>query len=454
VQAGAFTGLLWACATAPPGRPSDVYLEMGAGGTAIVRAITAADACPTALVDGAPLPMHLRMAPQEVPARAGQVRPSNFPVRVCEATVPAGAQALAVDGQPLKLPASRVARIVVLGDTGCRIKASDRAYQACDDPQQWPFAQVSAAAAREAPDLVLHVGDYHYRESPCPSGKPCAGSVWGYGWEAWNADFFTPARPLLQAAPWIFVRGNHEECARAGQGWFRFLDPAPFEAARSCDDAREDGGANFSEPYAVPLGGQWQVIVFDSARAGRPPAIERSDLARIGHLEDAMRKVAALAAAPGMHSLFVSHHPALGFATGPGNVRLGTDDLLMIMRRVFGPAIFPPGVEAGLHGHVHAFQAVDFSSGQPPAIVAGNGGDLLDEDLTMAILASHPGLRGVSVAAAAHAGGFGYLVMEREEAGWRIQVKRSDGSRIGGCRLGGGHVACDDGLQTLRPPAN
>ncbi len=52
----------------------------------------------------------------------------------------------------------------------------------------------------------------------------CAGSPWGYGWDAWNADFFTPAAPLLAAAPWAAVRGNHESCARAGQGWWRFLD--------------------------------------------------------------------------------------------------------------------------------------------------------------------------------------------------------------------------------------
>ncbi len=77
---------------------------------------------------------------------------------------------------------------------------------------------------------MIHVGDYVYRETPCPEGNTtCAGSPWGYGWDVWNADFFEPAAPLLANAPWLVVRGNHENCARAGEGWLRFLDPLPME---------------------------------------------------------------------------------------------------------------------------------------------------------------------------------------------------------------------------------
>ena len=44
------------------------------------------------------------------------------------------------------------------------------------------------------PDLVIHVGDYHYRESPCADGNEgCAGSPWGYGFDAWQADFLASA---------------------------------------------------------------------------------------------------------------------------------------------------------------------------------------------------------------------------------------------------------------------
>src|SRR5207249_3297062 len=83
---------------------------------------------------------------------------------------------------------------VVIGDSGCRMKRADDAWQSCNDPNGWPFLRIAAAAARLKPDLVLHVGDYHYRENACPARRPgCEGSPWGYGWDTWNADFFGPA---------------------------------------------------------------------------------------------------------------------------------------------------------------------------------------------------------------------------------------------------------------------
>ena len=45
-------------------------------------------------------------------------------------------------------------------------------------------------------------------------------------WSAWRDDFFVPASRLMKTAPWLFVRGNHELCSRAGPGWFYLLDPA------------------------------------------------------------------------------------------------------------------------------------------------------------------------------------------------------------------------------------
>ena len=63
---------------------------------------------------------------------------------------------------------------------------------------------------------------------PVPSDQPgCAGSPYGDNWAVWQKDFFNPAAPLLAAAPWVLVRGNHELCDRGGHGWFRLLDPHP-----------------------------------------------------------------------------------------------------------------------------------------------------------------------------------------------------------------------------------
>ena len=107
------------------------------------------------------------------------VSDSGFPA-VCTHGIPSGAQSIHVtmaDGsiETLAAPAADPHRILVLGDTGCRIKGSF--LQACNDPVAWPFAGLAKAAADLKPDLVIHLGDYLYRESACPQGN--AGCVFG-----------------------------------------------------------------------------------------------------------------------------------------------------------------------------------------------------------------------------------------------------------------------------------
>src|SRR5260370_28786262 len=196
------------------------WVQVGPDGTSSVRAITE-DACPSVTFDGKPMPMSVRSAPGR---SFGDVKPAQFPVRGCEAMMPGDAVAAVLDGKALPLPRPNPQRILVFGDTGCRL-ATGNATQDCNDINAWPFPKIAAMAAAARPDLVIHVGDYHYREGACPADSAgCAGRPWGYGWDAWNADFFAPAAPLFAAAPWVMVRGNHEDCSRAGEGWFRFLD--------------------------------------------------------------------------------------------------------------------------------------------------------------------------------------------------------------------------------------
>ena len=243
------------------------WVEMASGGGSVVRLLTGASACPVLTVDGVQAPMIERAAPATLPARANKAKvdaPLAFAGRVCERTLPRGVRDVALAGQRLPAPRKRIDRIVVIGDTGCRLKASDKAWQGCNDPAKWPFATIAARAAAAHPDLVLHVGDYLYRENDCPVGDAaCAGVAWGYGEPSWRADFLAPAAPLLAAAPWVMVRGNHEECARAGEGWWRLLDPHTPEAGQDCIDPAHDDTGNRAAPYVVDLGG--------GARCGGPP---------------------------------------------------------------------------------------------------------------------------------------------------------------------------------------
>ncbi|MGZ3241616.1 MAG: metallophosphoesterase, partial [Burkholderiaceae bacterium] len=209
------------------------YVVLGENGAPMARFVTTEALCPLIRFDQYDVRMDVRAAPQSLPLRPTRSaptdsKPSVFPVLTCEKKIPPNTRSAMIGTLSLPLPAADIKRIVIIGDTGCRLKKSDAAYQACNDGNLYPFAKVATAAAHWKPDLVVHVGDFHYRENACAIGNAgCAGSPWGYGWDAWQADFFKPAAALLKAAPWVMVRGNHESCARAGQGWWRLLDPRP-----------------------------------------------------------------------------------------------------------------------------------------------------------------------------------------------------------------------------------
>ncbi|HEV8256743.1 MAG TPA: serine/threonine protein phosphatase, partial [Casimicrobiaceae bacterium] len=184
--AGVCCALVGACAplSTPPGGGDALlaaFVVLAEEGRPVARAITRATACPVLVADGSLLPMTTRAPAAMLPLRPTrsapeESKPSAFPVRVCEATLPAGTIRASVGDRTLPIVRAAPRRIVVIGDTGCRMKSSDRAFQACNDTAAWPFAQIAAAAAAAAPDLVIHVGDYHYRENACPAGNAgCAG---------------------------------------------------------------------------------------------------------------------------------------------------------------------------------------------------------------------------------------------------------------------------------------
>lgn len=357
-----------------------VFTVQTEGQRAVVRALTQSTTCPSIAWDSqAAVPMSQRVAPATLAARGNSLQKDNketrFDVLTCEANWPAGATVGKINGQTVPAPRTTVQRIVIIADTGCRLKASENAYQPCNDPQKWPFAQIAQRAAATKPDLVIHIGDIHYRESPCPPGNTgCANSPWGYGYDAWQADLFKPAQPLLQAAPWLFVRGNHEICARAGQGWFRFLDTKPWREARSCNNPALDGEADYSEPFAVPVATDTQLIVFDSAKTSSKPYTAKDSA--YGHYAAQMQTVDQLAQQK-QHSFFMSHHPLLAFASvreGNSVKPDGNAGLQSVFSASHPERLFPEGINLTLHGHIHVFEAISFKTAHPTSLVMGNAG--------------------------------------------------------------------------------
>lgn len=454
--------LLVACAQAPlsPGPKSAVqpevqpevqqaWVQQTAASGWVVRATTTAAACPSLRWDGGQFSMSERAAPAVVAQRAGGAqakgKDARFDLRSCEAAVPAEALHLRVGHIELPATPAQIRRIVLIADTGCRMKQSENAFQDCNDPAAWPFAAVARSAAAKRPDLVVHIGDMHYRESPCPADRSgCSGSAWGYGDDAWQADFFRPAAPLLAAAPWLFVRGNHESCGRAGLGWFRFFDARRWQPQDSCVDPQNDSVADFTAPFAVPLTADTQLLVFDTASvSSRPYTREDAAFKRyVSQLEQA-----AQLAAQQPHSFFLNHHPALGFGpSAGGKPKPGTAGLLSALSATQPQRLYPAGVDLVLNGHVHLFEALGFASAHPATFVLGNSGSAMEGHLdTAKALAAQPA-PGAVVQTFATQPGFGFATLDLVGTDWQLTAWNVAGQALQHCQLVAAKLSCSPPL--------
>jgi hypothetical protein len=448
------------CDPVPSSVVRSAWVEIGSGNALIARAITAAvpadagaNPCPTITINGgAPQQMNLRAAATTTlavrptitstaaPPGFSPAKPSLFPVSSCEWTLPVGTTSAVVGGHSLPLPPASPQKIVVLGDTGCRLQANN-GFQACNDPAQYPWATIAALAAAQHPDLVIHVGDYEYRETECPAGMSsasgCGGSPWGYGWDSWEADFFAPGAPLLAAAPWVMVRGNHEMCNRSGQGWFRFLDTNAYDPVnKSCNDLANDTtstGGNYNSPYLVNINSNTQLVVFDSANGAKTKDATKMTTNYLTFKSE-IQAAGGLLSSPLAFNWWANHHPILGYSTGsPPNSSL--PGLTPIFGDVNPNTYFPPAINLALHGHTHDYQAINEAQGttadggmysNSPTLVSGNAGDLLDTTLPWPI--NNPAAApGVTVGTEDDAGAgsafatrdaFGYMVLQYSNNTW------------------------------------
>ena len=377
-----------------------------------MRAIVPTSTCPNADIDGQSMPMAVR-----APADA------NFPL-LCSMTLPKGAKQITAGGIVLKAPVADPQRILVLGDTGCRIK-KDWA-QDCSSSTAWPFKGLSKAAADMNPDLVLHLGDFLYRESECPTAiQPgCAGSPHGDNWPTWAADFFSPATPLLEVAPWIVNRGNHEDCSRQGPGFLRLLGPDAYDPNAPCNPRLA--------PYIVQQGSQ-RIAVVDNTAASDDHVDEH-------HVADYTKDYETLARLAGKNGgVWLTSHKPIWAANAPG-VPSGNATLIAAVKKNL--KLFN-AVSLMLAGHIHTFEAINYAGRKvPPQIVAGHGGDLLDDTALDLKGTQFPGNSGVTVDTGLSVHGFGFLMMTKQKTGWLIGLYDSTGAPERQCTFDGKTLTC------------
>jgi len=382
----------------PAQQLTPTWVELGEGGASIARVVVAsAGNCPSINIDGANHQM-VERGPM----------PSGFRP-LCEAAVPSNARSASVNGQALALAKPNPSKVIVFGDTGCLIKGAE--LQNCNDPAKWPFQQVANDAASEKADLMIHVGDYLYRESPCPAGSEamCGGTPAGDNWEAWNADFFASATKLLATVPWAFTRGNHENCQRSWRGWFYYLDPRPWTGV--CE--------RFSSPYVIKLG-SFELAMFDSSEVKEDSPDEKQVSTYAAQLSDLRTTNAWL----------VAHHPFWGFKPGVGG-KPSVPVSAQLQEAWIRAA--PKGITLILSGHVHLFEIVVLDHARPPQLVAGGGGTNLALPLT-------PSLNGVAVRdsmvlASQSQRQFGYTVLDKLGSTWRLTLKNQRQDELFNCLL-------------------
>lgn len=414
-------GLIAACATEPlilTSSPPDYHwVQLGEDGAAIVRDVfkQVGQTCPKIEIvdkEGGKASLAMQPRPALADGAPSPAMPPHFDITVCEATItaPDGLQSASLAGKPLGMPTQSPQRIVVVGDTGCRI--NDYTQQNCNnnpqvDPsraEDWLFtaASTSALDLQPEPDLVIYVGDYIYREAECTeeNRKRCGGSPYGPKWATWEADFFEPARPLLEAVPWVFACGNHESCQREWRGWYLFFDPYPLTADSwsvcSSDQLR-------SEPFQIALDGL-DLLVMDTADAAR-------DLS--------------------------AYQPALDKHTGSDPAWLITHQPLWGVGNGFKDSP-PPGVIAAIQkanvmllvsGHIHLFEMIQFDDGQsPPQMVAGGGATELDSIDPAFFTKTIENDFGANANNSEVLRKFTFVLVEVKSGGWHITVIDEDGT--------------------------
>lgn len=378
--------------TAPPGAALDgeawAWTQLTSRGTQIRYVSTdSSQSCPTVRYTLGtarnPFQMHRVSTPMG----------SQFPTTVCELTVPLTATDAVLEQTTVRAatlhpanrqlplprwtPTTRPGRIGVIGDTGCSLPVTGPAQNCATG---WPFGRIATSLANGNPDLVIHVGDYLYREDPNrandkPANPGCRTSADAASWDCLVADFFRPAEALLAKAPVVLVRGNHEDCNLAGQGgaggaWFRYL----------ADDLRSNGSCSNFTPPAFLRAGTLNLVSVDSSLADPGDNGNMANRNLFTNQFEAVNRDAGLPQHATQDYFVLTHKPLwmvkqAGFA--PGNVTWATPVLDSAVANTSLHAL-RENVRLVLSGHIHIYQMLDFDTARPPQLTVGSSGAPLD----------------------------------------------------------------------------
>jgi len=313
-----------------------------------------------------------------------------------------------------------IKKIVLIGDTGCRLKESKHgdSYQNCKDSKDWGYAAVIEKIAAEKPDLVIHVGDYHYREQ-CSEGKICRNytETIGYGWKAWEADFFQPSEKGFTSAPWLFIRGNHEDCNRAWEG-YKLLSEQTWE--QPC--------VAYEKTEYLQIG-NLLIVNLDTASISDNPEKAENETFWEQQFKDIEKTITASGA---QQVWLITHKPVTALVDDYKAGLVATNPHL---QKAFAKTGLKNKIDFMIGGHIHNTQflrAQDF----PTQIVVGNSGTSLDSsqkflDRDAILKTKFGGLTIKEYFSDTKSGhSFGYATLSKSVDGrnWELQFKDLEGN--------------------------
>ena len=373
-----------------------------------VRVVTTGS-CPDVVFDGKTTSTLQRAAPT-----------STHPNSVCTARVPEKTSRIQLEGKVLPTPPTTApTRIVVMGDSGCRLSAKHGLYQACNNSSIWPFKQISESVAQSAPELIIYTGDYIYRESPCPTGnKGCEGSPYGDNQATWLTDWIQPSHALRAAAPLVLLRGNHESCARAGDGWFRYLDAHPYTG--QCQRS--------TSPWLMQAG-TFRLAILDSSE------LKDADNQPLTKLySEQLTRVKHLLTEPGW---IATHRPFWGFGADDDTGK--PVELTGILQDAVRNTGLPRDARLLIGAHLHLAEVLSFGKQRPPQLIAGNSG-------TQLIPETEPPeqIDGLPILNREVIYQYGYVTMESTVLNnWDINFRDIKGRVIKSCLFSHNDVRCE-----------
>lgn len=398
------------------------WVALGGEGPVARAIVESGNPCPPIEVDAQPMSPGMRVRTDDPPRGFESIR-------VCELLVADTTRTVTIGSHPtVRLPdrTSTLGRVVVIGDTGCRSQQQVGCETTGEKP--WLFPAVARAAAAEKPALIVHVGDYHYREKQDTRCESDPSVTDGDCWASWKADFFAHAGAtgLLTRAPWVFARGNHETCdapgvsARAWRGWYLLLDTHAVDPDNPpwtvCDP--------YSSAYKLSVGRRDLWVMDSSALSSTQdeaprdrscPASRRGSQQRycdyvrqLGEMNDAF---GAQGSPPGW---LVLHHPFWAM-TAYGTV----SDTLRAAWQEATTANLESHLEVMLAGHIHLFEYLSFDDARPAQLIFGGGGTALERHGPRTPPESYGTRRFL------HRREFGFGVIEADATGgqWRVEVQ-------------------------------